>query len=207
MSDQLQAKIGEVIKFTDNLTASLQQLSLMLNGMSGDQPKQQTVYSQRDPQWAADKMSSTVYTIGQKGCLMTCAASMLTDAGHPIDPHALNAWLNGNNGYIVKDGYPLFIWASIDVLGVVKFINRVDCWSVPAPLTDMAAFLNAGHYVLVEVDFDADPQRDQHWVRLLDMTGNIMDPWTGDIIPITHYRGRNLSECTRGVAYYRKTGV
>ncbi len=198
-------KISDVLKAMDALTGQAQQLSYMLQGM--EQPQAVTVYSQRDSMWAAKKIAGTAYTIGSEGCLMTCVASMLTDAGRLMTPDVLNDWLIAHNGYVIKDGHSAFVWASVDQLGVVKFVNRVNCWDTTAPMSAMESVLAKCDFVLVEVDFNPDPDRDQHWVRLLDMAGNIMDPWTGEVVLITRYRGRSLSECVRGVAYYHRTGI
>lgn len=202
MSNVIVTKISDVLKAMDALTGQVQQLSYMLQGM--ENPQTVTIYSQRDLEWAANKIAGTAYTIGSEGCLMTCAASMLTDAGRLMTPDLLNEWLMANAGYVIKDGHSAFVWASIDKLGVVKFVNKVSCWDTPAPMVTIDATLKAGGFVLVEVDFNPDPDRDQHWVRLLNMAGDVMDPWTGEIIPITHYRGANLSQCVRGAAFYKR---
>ena len=167
-----------------------------------------TVYCQRNQPWSDDKLGTSQSTLGLEGCLVTDSASMLTDAGKKMTPGELNAFLKANGGFVNSAGGPTnakrMVWAALNKLGVVKFINRVECWWVAAPMATIKQFLDAGEFVLVEVDFDPDPDRDQHWVRLLDIGGTIMDPWTGDICQITKYRGKDVNECIRGVAYYKR---
>jgi len=56
---------------------------------------------------------------------------------------------------------------------------------------------------VVQVDFVPDLKRDQHWVLYLG-DGMMMDPWVGDVAPITRYKGKDASECIRAVAIYRR---
>ncbi len=49
-----------------------------------------TVYNQRNPLWAAAKLGTSSSTIGGYGCLISCVASMLTDAGKVMNPLQLN---------------------------------------------------------------------------------------------------------------------
>jgi hypothetical protein len=179
----------------------------MVLAQAAGAPAGPTVYGQRNAAWAKKALGrATKYTIGSSGCLITSYASALTDAGKKMTPGELNDWLTANGGFAAdREGQIVnFVFACPDKLGALKFVERVNCWSTDAPMATIAQFLDAGDFVLVEVDFEPDPDRDQHWVRLLDIHGSIMDPWTGDICQITKYRGKDVNECIRAVAYYKR---
>jgi hypothetical protein len=138
-------------------------------------------FSQRDPRWANDQLGSSSHTIAQAGCLITAAASMLTDFGVPIDPGRLNRWLRSHNGYADDC---LFRFTSVSLLGAdpVAWL-RYEKDAVARPLT-------TGDGALAELTPELSrttgtrPER-HHWIRLLshfyheDGAGdwNIMDPW------------------------------
>ena len=49
------------------------------------------IYSQRDPQWASQKLGTVIgATIGQYGCFITSFAMIARYYGHQITPNALN---------------------------------------------------------------------------------------------------------------------
>lgn len=205
----LHKTIGELLMKAGGLYGQIDGLlaQMVLAGADGC-PNEPTSYGQRHVAWAKKMLGkSTKYTIGGSGCLITAYASALTDAGKKMNPGELNDWLVSNNGFAAdKEGQIVnFVYAAPDKLGVLKFVERVICWDTDAPMATIKQFLDAGDFVLVEVDFEPDPDRDQHWVRLLDVDGKIMDPWTGDICQITKYRGKNVNECIRAVAYYKRT--
>ncbi len=183
-------------------------LDALLERMQIGKVASPTVYGQRNQPWSSDLLGTSQSTLGLEGCLVTASASMVTDSGKSITPGELNAFLKANNGFVNDAGgytnAKRMVWATLNKLGVVTFVNRVDCWWVDAPMTTIKQFLDARDFVLVEVDFDPDPDRDQHWVRLLDINGAIMDPWTGDVCQITKYRGKDVNECIRAVAYYKR---
>jgi hypothetical protein len=132
-------------------------------------------FSQRDPRWAGDLLGNSTYTIGQAGCLITAAASMLSDFGCNTDPHRLNAWLTDHNGY--KDGC-LLRFAALAGLGA-DLVQLIRPPAAPLAGTVLDA-LDAGHGVIAELPRDATGT---HWVRIcagvLDrgFTWYIMDPW------------------------------
>jgi hypothetical protein len=167
-----------------------------------------TIYGQRQQPWAGDKLGTSQTTIGGFGCLMTNVASSLTDAGYPITPRELNIWLKANGGYVNTAGGTtnanLLVWSAINKLGVIglQYYLR-DCWDTAAPMDRINAAIQAKSFVIVQVDFEPDPDRDQHWVRYLG-AGLMMDPWPGDIAPITRYRGKTVAECIRAVAIYTR---
>ena len=61
-------------------------------------------YQQGDPRWSFELLGPTIDTIGQAGCAITSAAMVLAAYGVDVDPHRLNAYLNGHAGY-TPNGY------------------------------------------------------------------------------------------------------
>ena len=136
-----------------------------------------TSFSQRDERWAKYRIG-TALTIGQAGCLVTAAASVLCDAGFSTDPARLCAWLENHAGFAPG---ALFVWAAIDALGVVRFAGLVDCPNpADTPIGRMRETLGRGGFCIAKVDFCPGGGVDQHWVRVLSVDKNnalIMDPW------------------------------
>ncbi len=182
----------------NSIVDSLDKL-LTAYSLSRQGAKPVTVYNQRDPKWAGVRLGTSPRTIGSDGCLLCAYASALTDAGLTMTPPELNDWLNANNGYVNQN---LFVFAAPDRLGVLKFENIAD-YQKPAPIQAIEDYLTRGGYVIVEVDFNPDPDIDPHYVRYLG-NGQIADPWYGDIAPIVpRYRGQNAAEAIWRAAYYK----
>lgn len=161
-----------------------------------------TVYSQRDPKWAAVRMGTSIGTIGSVGCLITSIASMLTDAGKTYTPDTLNSWLVQNGGYVSGN---LFVYASVDKLGMTQFKTRIDCPTTAAPISQLDAEIAASNFVLVKVNNGLPP--DYHWVRYIG-EGKMIDPWYGDIATITpRYKGANAAECIRAAVIYKRVSA
>jgi hypothetical protein len=129
-------------------------------------------FSQRDPRWAAQKLGTGEQTIGQAGCLLSCAAGLLASWDVGTDPGRLNAWLTNNYGYVDDN---LFVFQSIEAFGV-DLADLVFCDTAPAPMEKLHSYLRAGRGVIVKVDFKPGGTVQQHWVRLLE-PGRIADPW------------------------------
>lgn len=142
-----------------------------------------TTFSQRDPRWSGETLGTGPLTLGQAGCLVTAAASLLCDVvGVQTDPRRLNAWLTCNAGYVDGD---LFVFAALEGLGAA-FDHFEYCELYAAPIGEVAQALVAGRGVLARVDFSPGGSVQQHWVRILDVIGDpekpgadclIMDPW------------------------------
>jgi hypothetical protein len=133
-------------------------------------------FSQRDPRWQAEKLGTGELTLGQAGCLVTAAASLLASWGVETDPSRLNQYVKQHYGYVDDN---LFVFASVDGLNC-RFVELIDCWSVPAPVDRLAAAVGAGAGVLVCVDLRPGGQVEQHWVWLRSLgerSGQIVDPW------------------------------
>ena len=207
MSDD---QIKQAVYYADNimtyhnaLGAELQHLLDALSAGGDVQPPKYTIYNQRDPRWAADRLGTSNTTIGSDGCLITSYASAVSDAGRKIQPDELNTWLIANNGYVSGNH---FVFSAPDRLGVLLFDKIVD-YNNPAPVAAMNEYINAGGYILVMVDFNPDPAMQQHWCRYIG-AGEIIDPWYGDVSELTpRYRGKNAAEAIWRAAYYKKVSA
>lgn len=136
-----------------------------------------TIFSQRDPNWAGKILGTGEPTIGQVGCLLTCAASMLVDLGVGTDPGRLNDWLIKTHGYVDDN---LFLFDAIEPFGA-KLVQFQMCERTPAPVGVLSAHVEAGRHVILLVDFQPGGKVQPHWVRLLNITNDaIMDPWQTD---------------------------
>lgn len=171
-------------------------LAQFLAGSGGAKP---TIYSQRDQHWAAITLGTGNTTIGQEGCLMTCAAQMLTECGKVVNPLDLNTWLKNNGGFVQGNH---FVFSAIDKMGVVKFRVLGNCVNIPAPVSMLDRVLSSGAYVIAQVDFVPGGSVQQHWV-IYRGNGQITDPWYGDNAPITRY-GRDAAQAIIGYAIYDK---
>lgn len=56
-------------------------------------------YSQKDSQWASQKLGTSNLTMGGYGCAVTSMAMELKFRGADVDPGKLNQWLTANGGY------------------------------------------------------------------------------------------------------------
>ncbi len=172
-------------------------------------PAGPTIYCQRQADWANIKLGKSIkWTIGISGCLISAFASCLTDAGKPMNPAELNAWLVANNGFTADSEGQIvnFIFSRPDKLGVLKFDGLTRCEKVAAPMIQIDQAVQSG-YVIVMVHRSGVPQ---HWVRYLDNNdgkGKIMDPYFGDVSDLLpRYTGANLAEAILAAAYYKKAG-
>lgn len=131
-------------------------------------------FSQRDPRWATELLGTSDITIGAAGCLLTCAAGLLADAGVGTDPGRLNRWLVANGGFVDDN---LFVFQSIIPFGVT-LVDLIFCPRTPAPVDVLAEHLAQGHAVIAEVDFTPGGIIQPHWIRLLNVHDRIiLDPW------------------------------
>ena len=106
------------------------------------------MYKQCDPQWRNEQLGTSSNTICSAGCLMSSTAMALKGIGLNYNPSSLNAWLTGHGGYVSGD---LFVWASINILGVT-FLGKVTRSQIKDNLSrDNIVILNVhngAHWVL-----------------------------------------------------------
>lgn len=159
-----------------NLSGEITGIVYPIKGVSHGYP----LWSQRDLRWANDRLGTSQWNLGQRGCLVTAIAIGLTAAlDTEISPGHLNALLTANNGYV--GGGNLAFEAIARLYPPIKFIERVIFRYKPAPAADIAKWANEGQIVVVQVDMDlTDPDVDQHWLIVTGGTEDIMniqDPW------------------------------
>ena len=126
------------------------------------------ILSQRNPNWAANKLGSSLLTIGRYGCTSTCI-SMLSDYFNCFKTPAEIAI---NKDWYTQDG--LIIWNKLNFtkMAFVERIYRRDDRTIQAALKD------PNRAVILQVN------NGQHWVVALRKTlfGNsyiVADPWDG----------------------------
>lgn len=129
---------------------------------------------QEDPKWNNIKLGTSVSTIGQQGCLITCMSMFLKFVGFDTDPQRLNTLLLNNGGYY--DGN-LFVWGSVTKFYPgLTFGYRYNY----AALDKIDEQLARGLPAVVEVDYNpATAPIDQHWVLVVGKVGGsyiINDP-------------------------------
>lgn len=137
-------------------------------------------FSQRDERWAGQQLGEGKLTIGQAGCLLSAVASLLASWGQDTDPGRLNDFVQRSYGFV--DGN-LFVFASVDGLAC-RFVEFVDCETVPAPVAKLQAAVASGRGVVCCVDATPGGPVDKHWVWLYAVGEaaqsagwQIVDPW------------------------------
>ncbi len=173
MTPQTSSTPTSVIK---DLSGKITGLVYPIKGVSHGYP----LWSQRDLRWSNDRLGTSQWNLGQRGCLVTAVAIGLTAAlDTEITPGHLNALLTANDGY--KDGSQLIYSAISRLYPAVVFIDRKIFRYNPAPAADIAKWAISGQIVVIKIDMDlTDPDVDEHWLIVTGGTKdilNIQDPW------------------------------
>lgn len=183
----------------------------------------ETGYSQRDPRWATARLgTSSKYTIGNAGCLITATAEMLRRMYlRATDPGMLNRWLTNNGGY--AEGYK-FVFNAIERLPryPVHLVELIDCTDRPAPTqkildylretTELGPYLQLG--ILLRINMTPYGADSEHWVLATELHGihgetdiAVVDPWIGqEITLMTGPYGRpdwDIARMVYRIAVYR----
>jgi len=170
------------------------------------------VYSQRDPQWAAQRLGTVDgATIGQYGCYITSFAMTSGYFGHQITPNALDDIFTNKqlyaNGALVNDGDLSKIFPDI------LFQQAYDYSNNPADL-NLLKQLSADDTlaVIIELDFDHDPNDgiQTHFVCLHEYDGTtfkIYDPWYGTDDDFSLHYGTNPAQTIQKVVVYKGNPV
>lgn len=156
-------------------------------------------FSQRDPSWSHVSIgSSPYYNIGNAGCAVTCAASILTTIDPNLTPHLLVDLLNGHMGFTADSN---LIWETLignlvpakgTAIGTeVEFLGPSDrssdgelIWrKIPADMVRVFQELRLAP-VIMQVDFVPGGVLDSHFVVALEFDEAISDvyiydPWDG----------------------------
>jgi hypothetical protein len=118
-------------------------------------------YGQMDPRWR-DRILGVQDTIGQSGCAISSTAVALSViSGDPIDPGALDQFLDDHQGYV-------------DDKVVWNVASRARGLSARKPDWDLGTidrFLDAGHPVVIGVSYKegsaGGADGTDHWVALI----------------------------------------
>lgn len=184
-----------------------------------DDPHDLIVVDQRYPEWRDSKLgydwAAADSTIGNWGCVVCSIAMMIqTVRGTFISPVQVNADLveveafGGDTGNLV-------IWSRVArAYPEVKMDDWVVCDKVPAPVERMSEYLDAGNFVIFQVDINpASVSVQGHYMLLTDMTDDLQvgragDPWTGRIVTVPPaytnpvWTPNNLARGVFKVAFY-----
>lgn len=165
------------------------------------------ILSQRDPQWASQRLGTVdETTIGGYGCLVTCMTMLANYYGHNLTPADMDNWLTDNQGYVQGNLY------RNDAFGRefpdCSFDSVTFCTDIPAPLNQIDYYLSQGKPVVVMVDFDHDPTDgiQTHFVLIVgkDIAGNyfINDPWYGDQVYLIARYGENQAQAINQINFF-----
>lgn len=166
------------------------------------------IYSQRDPQWATQRLGTVDgATIGQYGCILTCHAMKAGYYGHEIQPNALDDIYTNRNLYISGD-----LVSDADLTAVFTDIQLVESRNFIGIPADMQYLKEKASdptlTVTIEVDFDHDPNDgiQTHFVELHDFDGTtltIYDPWYGTADDFTIHYGTDPVTTIQKFAVYK----
>ena len=116
------------------------------------------VFSQKDPQWASERLGTTSDTMGRDGCLVTAAAMALTNLGFQTNPKDLNKRLTAtksytNRGWLIWDG----IRRATDGRAKATYYDKVDAETIDACMM-------RGDYPMVQFYL---PNGRSHWAMIV----------------------------------------
>ena len=169
-------------------------------------------FYQNDSQWKDEPLGEqTEETIGSWGGLLTAMTVVVNQAGYEETPQSLNKKIVANNGYIGALALPAILQI---LFPCIKYRGFYDCSDYAAPLERIDSALEAGHMVLVQVDWNPKAGINTHWVLLVERQGNdflIFDPYRykgdkpGSLVLLTeryNYRGEDSNQSITAVIWY-----
>ena len=83
-------------------TASAGLVPVQPQQSSGLVLRDDVIFSQKDPRWAADRLGKTSDTMGSDGCLVTATSMALNNLGFQTNPKDLNQRLTSTDSYTDK---------------------------------------------------------------------------------------------------------
>jgi hypothetical protein len=167
-------------------------------------------YSQQDPQWKNDKISSGPDTIGYVGCALTCVAMYSSGWGYTETPRSMNQKLIAKGGYLDE----LIRWGVISLVHPEIKYKSLNT-DANAPINSINASVAAGQPVIVEVDFSPDAGLQTHWVVIYSKKGDdylILDPWpypsdTQEVTLLSRFsHGQSLQHTIKAVVFLESSG-
>jgi len=128
------------------------------SGTGGIDLRDSVAYSQKDPQWASDRLGTTSDTMGRDGCLVTAAAMALTNLGFQTNPKDLNKRLTAtksytNRGWLIWDG----ISRVTDGRAKATYYDKVDAATIDTCMM-------RGDYPMVQFYL---PNGRSHWAMIV----------------------------------------
>lgn len=134
-------------------------------------------YLQNDALWSGDKIGETSQTLGGAGCLISCAASTITDLGVDMTPAELNSKLTDIRGFSGAN----LIWYKINE--AVPEVNYTYSRIFSAKTIEKD--LEQGRLPIVNVRYKGGGVT--HWVVIIGAKDHeflIYDPLNRDKVPI-----------------------
>lgn len=170
--------------------------------------------SQRDPRWKDKKLGNSSLTLGYFGCAVSAVSMLLSGHGYPETPESLNDKLKKVGGFMDA----AIVWASVvNVCPAARFKNLVICRDTDAPIDAIAASIEAGQPVLLEVDYSPEKGLQTHWVVAYKKNGKdffILDPYPHpteegkDISLVERFsHGKPLKNTITAVVWYEVSPV
>ena len=173
-----------------------------------------TMYGQRDDRWKNVKLGFSDYTLGAKGCLVTCLAMLAN-----VTPVEMNDALKAVDGFAVDDygQKSLIIWDRVPEAMPSLSWHGSKVWEkIPADMGKVWAEIDSEKISIIRVDFyPGTPQCDHHFVLGYGRTGvedmAIIDPWTGTVTGLLERygddHGSGLSRWIFGLYRIRRVQV
>lgn len=155
-------------------------------------------YSQRDAAWASHKINGTSSTLGNYGCTISCIANVYTATGDNKNPKQMEELMRAN-GAFQRD---LVLWTKVS-----GFVFRFYCTDKPAPMTEIKRYLDERKPVLLNVSFEKNTSKPNHWVLATGYDGDtifINDPWYGDKTTVAPRYGKTSAIAILGGAYFNR---
>ena len=153
------------------------------------------VFSQKDKHWINKVIPGSRTTLGKSGCVICSLASLISWYGSDETPLTLSDKLK-----FYKDT-GLVIWQSLEAVYPIKWVERVHCEKVSAPMDRIDKLLAEGNPVIVKIN-----KWHGHWVTLFRKVGNrylMTDSLYGDIEFLDKRYG-NPKVAIIGLAIYKK---
>lgn len=135
--------------------------------------------SQNDPVCKAEKLGTSALTIGDAGCVLACVAMIENYYGFETDLLQLNQLFKDNGVYVNRN---LVDFTKIEKVNeFVKFKEKIDCETTPAPLKKVDLEIAEGRPVIVKVDLNPNQPGSDHYVVIFGKTDDghyfAYDPW------------------------------
>ncbi len=176
------------------------------------------IFSQRDPQWAAQRLGTVNgSTLGQYGCYVTSFAMVAAYYGKDINPSKLDDFFTNGHVYYNAQGNhndPAKFAADnmLQVIyGDIVFQKAYDFTNAPADLNLLKTLLaDPTLSVILEVDFNHNPGDgiQTHFVVAVECDGKkvvIADPWQvpGSVDDFTKNYGNNPAQTILKFVVYK----